>query len=111
MARSSSGLGRRPLKAEITSSNLVRATKNITSRVSGSFFIVARQPCRKAIVLSLRSARPVREGMGWVAEAGFRAIFIFAVPLTQLCVRERRDFLQEGLAVALQLRVAHALDV
>ena len=27
MARSSSGLGRRPLKAEITSSNLVRATK------------------------------------------------------------------------------------
>ena len=28
MARSSSGLGRRPLKAEITSSNLVRATKS-----------------------------------------------------------------------------------
>ncbi len=28
MARSSSGLGRRPLKAEITSSNLVRATKH-----------------------------------------------------------------------------------
>ena len=30
MARSSSGLGRRPLKAEITSSNLVRATKRFT---------------------------------------------------------------------------------
>ena len=29
MARSSSGLGRRPLKAEITSSNLVRATMNL----------------------------------------------------------------------------------
>ncbi len=28
MARSSSGLGRRPLKAEITGSNPVRATKN-----------------------------------------------------------------------------------
>ena len=28
MARSSSGLGRRPLKAEITSSNLVRATNS-----------------------------------------------------------------------------------
>lgn len=27
MARSSSGLGRRPLKAEISSSNLLRATK------------------------------------------------------------------------------------
>ena len=29
MARSSSGLGRRPLKAEITSSNLVRATSHL----------------------------------------------------------------------------------
>ena len=32
MARSSSGSGRRPLKAEITSSNLVRATKNSTGQ-------------------------------------------------------------------------------
>ena len=32
MARSSSGLGRRPLKAEITGSNPVRATKNLAGR-------------------------------------------------------------------------------
>ena len=38
MARSSSGSGRRPLKAEITSSNLVRATKNFTAPL-GAFFI------------------------------------------------------------------------
>ena len=39
MARSSSGLGRRPLKAEITSSNLVRATTKTEVRgiVSGLF--------------------------------------------------------------------------
>ena len=34
MARSSSGLGRRPLKAEITSSNLVRATTHLIPGLS-----------------------------------------------------------------------------
>ena len=38
MARSSSGSGRRPLKAEITSSNLVRATK--CSRTSSEVLFV-----------------------------------------------------------------------
>ena len=38
MARSSSGLGRRPLKAEITSSNLVRATKILKANFSVGFF-------------------------------------------------------------------------
>ena len=43
MARSSSGLGRRPLKAEITSSNLVRATKNVSpDRPVRSGFCLAR---------------------------------------------------------------------
>ena len=37
MARSSSGLGRRPLKAEITSSNLVRATKNFKGSFGSPF--------------------------------------------------------------------------
>ena len=39
-ARSSSGSGRRPLKAEITSSNLVRATKCSTRVARPGFFIV-----------------------------------------------------------------------
>ncbi len=43
MARSSSGLGRRPLKAEITSSNLVRATKNFKGS-SEPFFIPRPAP-------------------------------------------------------------------
>ena len=43
MARSSSGLGRRPLKAEITSSNLVRATKHLIPELPlrFGFFIAA----------------------------------------------------------------------
>ena len=39
-ARSSSGSGRRPLKAEITSSNLVRATKCSTRVARPGFFVV-----------------------------------------------------------------------
>ena len=39
-ARSSSGSGRRPLKAEITSSNLVRATKRSTRVARPGFFVV-----------------------------------------------------------------------
>ena len=43
VARSSSGLGRRPLKAEITSSNLVRATKHLIPELPlrFGFFIAA----------------------------------------------------------------------
>ena len=41
-ARSSSGLGRRPLKAEITSSNLVRATNDFSRLLREPFFHVAR---------------------------------------------------------------------
>ena len=40
MARSSSGSGRRPLKAEITSSNLVRATKCSTRVARPGIFVV-----------------------------------------------------------------------
>ena len=49
MARSSSGLGRRPLKAEITSSNLVRATMNFKAGCFGSLpFLLRRQEARRA---------------------------------------------------------------
>ncbi len=41
MARSSSGLGRRPLKAEITSSNLVRATNDCKAPTSVGAFSYA----------------------------------------------------------------------
>ena len=41
MARSSSGLGRRPLKAEITSSNLVRATNDCKASTSVGAFSYA----------------------------------------------------------------------
>ena len=44
-ARSSSGSGRRPLKAEITSSNLVRATK-CSTRVAGPGFFVENPSAR-----------------------------------------------------------------
>ena len=40
MARSSSGLGRRPLKAEITGSNPVRATIKCSGLLLESFFIL-----------------------------------------------------------------------
>ena len=44
MARSSSGLGRRPLKAEITSSNLVRATMNCKAGCFGGLPFLLRRP-------------------------------------------------------------------
>ena len=46
MARSSSGLGRRPLKAEITSSNLVRATMNCKAGCFGSLPFLLRRLSR-----------------------------------------------------------------
>ena len=45
MARSSSGLGRRPLKAEITSSNLVRATNGCKASTSVGAFSYAPAFC------------------------------------------------------------------
>ena len=48
-ARSSSGLGRRPLKAEITSSNLVRATIRQTARSSSG---LGRRPLKAEITSS-----------------------------------------------------------
>ena len=46
MARSSSGLGRRPLKAEITSSNLVRATNDCKAPTSVGAFSYAPASCK-----------------------------------------------------------------
>ena len=46
MARSSSGLGRRPLKAEITSSNLVRATNDCKAPTSIGAFSHAPASCK-----------------------------------------------------------------
>ena len=46
MARSSSGLGRRPLKAEITSSNLVRATNDCKAPTSVGAFSYALASCK-----------------------------------------------------------------
>ena len=46
MARSSSGLGRRPLKAEITSSNLVRATNDCKASTSVGAFSHAPASCK-----------------------------------------------------------------
>ncbi len=44
MARSSSGLGRRPLKAEITGSNPVRATKNqLKGNYLFPFFVIDKK--------------------------------------------------------------------
>ena len=54
MARSSSGLGRRPLKAEITSSNLVRATNGCKAPTSVGAFSYAPAPCK----LNRLSPRP-----------------------------------------------------
>ncbi len=45
MARSSSGSGRRPLKAEITSSNLVRATKCFRASLEALFFFAPPRTC------------------------------------------------------------------
>ena len=54
MARSSSGLGRRPLKAEITSSNLVRATNDCKAPTSVGAFSYALGSCK----LNRLSPRP-----------------------------------------------------
>ena len=54
MARSSSGLGRRPLKAEITSSNLVRATNDCKAPTSVGAFSYAPASCK----LNRLSPRP-----------------------------------------------------
>ena len=53
MARSSSGLGRRPLKAEITSSNLVRATTSFLLRLMArSSSGLERRPLKAEITSS-----------------------------------------------------------
>ena len=49
MARSSSGLGRRPLKAEITSSNLVRATNDCKAPTSVGAFSYATPPASSIV--------------------------------------------------------------
>ena len=54
MARSSSGLGRRPLKAEITSSNLVRATNDCKAPTSVGAFSYSPATCK----LNRLSPRP-----------------------------------------------------
>ena len=66
MARSSSGLGRRPLKAEITSSNLVRATNEYKAPTSAGVFRIPPASC-KLNRLSPRSgtARPAQPPPRW----------------------------------------------
>ena len=66
MARSSSGLGRRPLKAEITSSNLVRATNDCKAPTSVGAFSYASASC-KPNRLSPRpgTARPAQSPPRW----------------------------------------------
>ena len=59
MARSSSGLGRRPLKAEITSSNLVRATNDCKASTSVGAFSYAPPPA-SSIAFHHARAQPGR---------------------------------------------------
>ena len=58
MARSSSGLGRRPLKAEITSSNLVRATMSSPGHSESLYIWPVRLAVQDAALSRRRS--PVR---------------------------------------------------
>ena len=60
MARSSSGLGRRPLKAEITSSNLVRATNDCKALTSVRAFSYPPPPPASSIVSHHARAQPGR---------------------------------------------------
>ena len=63
MARSSSGLGRRPLKAEITSSNLVRATMSSSGRPSKAPLHMARSSSgsgRRPLKAEITSSNLVR---------------------------------------------------
>ena len=65
MARSSSGLGRRPLKAEITSSNLVRATTSFLLRLMArSSSGLGRRPLKAEITSSnlVRATMNLRPG-------------------------------------------------
>ena len=66
MARSSSGLGRRPLKAEITSSNLVRATTSFLLRLMArSSSGLGRRPLKAEITSSnlVRATMNLRPGL------------------------------------------------
>ena len=63
MARSSSGLGRRPLKAEITSSNLVRATMSSSGRTLKAPLHMARSSSglgRRPLKAEITSSNLVR---------------------------------------------------
>ena len=66
MARSSSGLGRRPLKAEITSSNLVRATNDCKAPTSVGAFLYASASCKlNRLSPRLRTARQAQPLPRW----------------------------------------------
>ena len=68
VARSSSGLGRRPLKAEITSSNLVRATTSFLLRLMArSSSGLGRRPLKAEIT----SSNLVRATKFWIPDLLF----------------------------------------
>ena len=79
MARSSSGLGRRPLKAEITSSNLVRATMSSSGRTSKAPLHMARSSSgsgRRPLKAEITSSNLVRATKSTPASLQARRFFL-----------------------------------
>ena len=98
VARSSSGLGRRPLKAEITSSNLVRATTSfLLSLMARSSSGLGRRPLKAEIT----SSNLVRATKHLIPELPLRFGFFIAAILDRLQTRPLFFLLQYMLYVLL----------
>ena len=98
VARSSSGLGRRPLKAEITSSNLVRATTSFLLRLMArSSSGLGRRPLKAEIT----SSNLVRATKHLIPELLRRFGFFIAAILDRLQTRPLFFLLQYMLYVLL----------
>ena len=85
MARSSSGLGRRPLKAEITSSNLVRATIfNCLTYLARSSSGLGHRPL-KAEITSSNLVRATKHSQAIGNPGG---LFCYSLPIFPECAAE-----------------------
>ena len=104
MARSSSGLGRRPLKAEITSSNLVRATNDCKAPTSVGAFSYAPPPA-SSIASHHTRAQPGRLNRRPVGQnATIRAITAKRTARALSSIRSEAGFWRDTLRAAHKLK-------
>ena len=99
MAPSSSGLGRRPLKAEVEGSNPFGATMNFQTALRGGFCFRCDFPCWLAFAV------PGCSRFGWGSSLGCGVFFAFAAFGAPVCCCRQAPLQRGYLAVGLaQLR-------